>query len=108
MQVLQIKHQCAHSNLFGYHDKKHKFGWTLMYPKFLFLSYHVYHIIVKIVSKMLSVTLYSLRSEITVGNFVLAYHKVCTKCPTVISDRREYHFLIIYSDMTLIFAKKKS
>jgi hypothetical protein len=75
MQVPQIKHQCAHSNLFGYHDKKHKFGWALMYPKFLFLSYHVYHIAVKIVSKMLYVTL--------------------------------YHFLIIYGDMTLIFATTK-
>jgi hypothetical protein len=29
---------------------------------------------------------YSLRSEISVGDFVLTQHKVCTKSPTLISD----------------------
>jgi hypothetical protein len=33
---------------------------------------------------------YFLRSKISVDNFILAYHKVCTKSLIVIFDRREY------------------
>jgi hypothetical protein len=41
---------------------------------------------------------YSLWSEITVGKFVLTKYKVCTKCPTVISNSEGVDiFLTCYS-----------
>jgi hypothetical protein len=41
---------------------------------------------------------YSLRSEISISDFVLTYYKVYTKTPTLISDRREYN-IVAYKDI---------
>jgi hypothetical protein len=38
---------------------------------------------------------YSLRLEISFGNFILTGNKVCTKSPTFISDQREYMHRIL-------------